>query len=147
MLTIEEAGAGSAPLVHPETSAFWASVAAGVFALQRCRDCGTVRFPVAPVCWNCLSPEHQLAEVDGRGTVATSILVERVTSGSVWSELAPYRTGLVNLDAGPRVPGRLLCACGLAARPGTPVRMCRVAARGGTAVFAFRHDCPGLAGR
>jgi len=135
------APAGEAPIAHPDAAAFWAGIADGAFRLQRCLRCDTVRFPLAPVCWNCLSPDYVLDDVDGSGTVAASIVIERVTSGSVWAAHVPYRTGLVNLHAGPRVPGRILCACGQAARPGTPVRMCRVAATGGQEVFAFAHQC------
>jgi uncharacterized OB-fold protein len=141
MIEIAEAPAGEPPLVHPENAAFWAGLADGAFRLQRCLRCDTLRFPLAPVCWNCLSPDHVLADVDGSGVVTASIVIERVTSGSVWARHVPYRTGLVDLAAGLRVPGRILCRCGQAARPGTPVRMCRVAAEGGQQVFAFRHDC------
>lgn len=141
MIETADAPPGEAPLVHPESAVFWAALAGGEFRLQRCLGCGTVRFPLAPVCWQCLSPDHELADVDGRGTVAASIVVERVTSGSLWARHVPYRTGLVELDAGLRVPGRILCGCGRAAAPGTPVRMCLVATEEGQQVYAFAHDC------
>lgn len=145
MIEIAEAPAGEGPLAHPETAAFWAGLADGAFRLQRCLDCATVRFPLAPVCWNCLSPGWALADVDGSGVVAASIVVERVTSGSVWAQHVPYRTGLVDLTVkagrGLRLPGRILCDCGQAATPGTPVRMCRVPAADGQQVFAFSHRC------
>jgi uncharacterized protein len=137
------AHAGEAPVVHPEVAAFWAGIAAGAFRLQRCLRCSVVRFPLAPVCWNCLSPDFELADIDGRGTVAASIVIERVTSGSAWAHHVPYRSGLVNLAAGPRVPGRILCTCGRAAGPGTPVQMRRIAADDGQQVFAFAHECVG----
>jgi uncharacterized protein len=141
VIDIAGAPAGEAPIVHPEAAAFWDGIASGAFRLQRCLRCGTARFPVAPVCWRCLSPDYSLADTDGSGTVAVSIVIERVTSGSVWAQHVPYRTGLVNLAAGPRIPGRILCRCGQAARPGTPVRMCRVTAADGAQVFAFYHEC------
>ena len=153
MIDTAAAPAGEAPIVHPDVAEFWAGIAAGAFRLQRCLRCDIVRFPLAPLCWNCLSPDYVLDDIDGSGTVAVSIVIERVTSGSVWAAQVPYRTGLVNLGAGPRVPGRILCRCGQAARPGTPVRMCRVAAAEGQAdgqahgqyMFAFAHECTGQA--
>lgn len=141
MIEIADALPGEAPLVHPENAAFWAALADGDFRLQRCLGCDTVRFPLAPVCWNCLSRDYVLADVDGRGVVAASIVVERVTSGSLWAQRIPYRTGLIDLPAGLRIPGRILCDCGQAARPGTSVRMCRVDTDEGQQVFAFAHDC------
>jgi uncharacterized OB-fold protein len=146
MINLAEAPAGEAPAVHPDAAAFWEALTDGEFRLQRCLECGTVRFPVAPVCWNCLSPDSELAGVDTSGTVAVSIAVERVTSGSVWAQHVPYRTGLVSLADGLRIPGRILCCCGEAARPGTPVQMCRVSALGGATVWAFRHSCRGSGG-
>jgi uncharacterized OB-fold protein len=140
VIEIADAPAGEAPVVHPENAAFWAGLA-DAFRLQRCLRCDTVRFPLSPVCWNCLSPGHVLVDVDGSGVVAASIVIERVTSGSVWARHVPYRTGLVDLADGLRIPGRILCHCGRAARPGTPVRMCRVAAAEGQQVFAFSHQC------
>lgn len=144
MIDIARAPAGEAPIVHPEAAAFWDGIASGAFRLQRCLRCDTARFPVAPVCWNCLSPDYSLADADGSGTVAVSIVIERVTSGSVWAQHVPYRTGLVDLAAGLRVPGRILCRCGRAASRGTPVRMCRVTAADGAQVFAFYHECRDL---
>jgi uncharacterized protein len=146
VLDLAAGPAGEAPIVHPDAAPFWAAVAAGAFRLQRCEACGTVRFPLAPVCWNCLSPQYVLADVEPAGTVAASIVVERVTSGSLWAQHVPYRTGLVDLACGLRVPGRILCGCGQAARPGTPVHMFRIAAQDGQHVFAFRHFCAEPAG-
>jgi uncharacterized protein len=142
VIDIAHAAPGEAPVLHPEAAAFWAGITAGAFRLQRCLRCDLVRFPLAPVCWNCLSPDYVLADVDTSGAVAAAIVVERVTSGSIWASLVPYRTGLVDLAGGLRVPGRILCRCGQAARPGTPVQMCRVPAEGGQHVYAFRHSCP-----
>jgi uncharacterized protein len=147
VIDLADAPAGDAPVVHPDAAAFWNAVARGEFRLQQCLDCATMRFPVAPVCWNCLSPDWELTAVDPAGTVDASIIVERVTSGSVWARHVPYRTGLITLAGGLRVPGRILCDCGAAARPGTPVTMCRIPALGGTAVWAFRHSCREPAGR
>jgi uncharacterized protein len=141
VIHLAAAAAGEVPVVHPDAAAFWEALADGDFRLQRCLGCGTVRFPVAPVCWNCLSPDHELTPVDTSGTVAVSIAIERVTSGSVWAQHVPYRTGLVTLAGGLRVPGRILCGCGEAARPGTAVTMCRLPVPGGPPVWAFRHSC------
>lgn len=141
MRTVAGAGAGTAPVVHPETAEFWAAIEDGAFRLQRCTGCGTVRFPPAPVCWQCLGTGCTLADVSGQGTVAVSIVVERVTSGSVWAGLVPYRTGLVDLAAGIRVPGRIICRCGQAASPGAAVSVCRLTAADGRHVFGFSHSC------
>lgn len=133
---------GPAPVVHPDNRAFWRAVSDGEFRLQRCAECATVRYPVAPVCHRCLSAQWQLVEVDTHATVAAAITVTRATGGGDWGAAVPYRAGLVDLPVGVRLPGRLICDCGQVEQPGTPVRM----ATTGTldpevSVWVFVHDC------
>jgi uncharacterized protein len=139
--------AGPDPLMHPETREFWESLQAGRLRFQQCADCGRIRFPLAPVCWACLSFRYRWAPVSGAGHVHATVRVERVTSGPAWRDAVPFTTGLVNLDGGLRLPGRIRCACGAARQPGTPVRLCTVPTAGGQAVWAFVHDCPAGADR
>jgi uncharacterized OB-fold protein len=139
--TYPAVNAGPAPLAHPEVAELWNAIGDGRFCLQRCRACGTVRFPPAPACWRCLSTDTELEEVDGPGTVAVAVVVEQVTSGSGWSQAAPYRCGLVDIPGEVRVPGRIFCDCGQAAVAGTVVTPCRVATENGAWVFAFTHSC------
>jgi uncharacterized OB-fold protein len=142
MLPIYPTGdTGPAPLAHPDVAELWGALETGRFCLQRCQACGTIRFPPAPACWWCLSFDTELAAVDGPGTVAVAVVVERVTSGSGWSDCVPYRCGLVDLPGGVRVPSRIFCDCGQAVTAGTPVTPCRVATENGAWVFAFAHAC------
>ncbi len=139
---LEQAEAPIAPLIHPETAPFWKRLELGVFTVQVCADCGTRRFPPAPVCAGCLSTAFTYAELDEiAGTVVSAISVVRATGGAEWAALVPYRVGMVELPDSLRMPGRIMCACGLADQPGTPVRMCRIRADGGTYVWAFTHQC------
>lgn len=132
---------GPGPVVHREVAPLSNALQEGRFMVQRCGRCQTVRFPPAPACWRCLSDETELVELDGHGTVTTSVVVERITTGSIWSASVPYRCGLVELPHGLRVPGRILCDCGGAARPGAEVSMGRIEAEGDRYVFAFAHTC------
>lgn len=132
---------GPAPVVHPDVAPFWDAVAAGGFVLPRCRDCGYLRFPVVAVCPRCLSTRTDWEPASRVGTVAAATLVARVARGSAWAAATPFLTGLVDLEVGVRVPGRILCDCGIAAEPGTAVRIARVAAADARTAYAFVHDC------
>jgi uncharacterized protein len=136
------AAPGPAPVVHPGNAPWWHALAAGELRLPRCTGCGTVRFPPAEACWRCLSFGYELAVVTTTGTVETSVVVERVTGRSRWQADVPYRTGLIALG-GFRLPGRIVCSCGAAGTPGTPVTAGLLATVDGPPVLGFAHACPG----
>jgi uncharacterized OB-fold protein len=142
-------GRGRAPHVHPEVEPFWSSIVAGELSLQRCRACRTLRFPLSPVCHNCLSSEFDWEAIDTRGSVNVVIENARPTEGlprigleAPWNELTPYFTGNVDLDCGIRLPGRIVCDCGEARSPGTRVRGVSLETTSDDVrVHGFAHAC------
>ena len=46
-------------LAGPADKDFWACCAKGELRLQRCTQCRTLRYPVSPVCHECLSYDHE----------------------------------------------------------------------------------------
>ncbi len=128
---------GPAPVVHPETRQHWAALGEGRLVLQQCRTCGTVRFPLAPVCWVCLSAAHDWVPIPTRGTVAAAVTVHRATGDQRWAKEVPFVAGQVDMAGGYRIPGRILCD---AARPpvrGTPVQAAALSAKEGFGVLCF----------
>src|SRR5690349_5090377 len=100
------------PVVHPETDGFWTGLAEGELRVQACTRCGTLRFPFASVCHVCLSFESTWQPIDPAGTVAAAVVVHRATGGRDWAAHVPFVSGLVDLEHGLRLPGRILCTCG-----------------------------------
>jgi uncharacterized OB-fold protein len=127
--------------VHPENERFWESLGEGQFRLQECSACGTRRFPLAPCCFACLSLRYDWKEIAATGRVSAAITVHRATGDAAWAGAVPFLTGVVDLDAGLRLPGRLLCHCGLAARHGTPVTLVSIPTTGPVSAYAFEHSC------
>src|SRR4051812_19626953 len=143
---------GSAPHLHPEIQPFWDSLQRGHLSVQRCADCATLRFPLSPNCHECLSGNYTWEPIDPRGVVNVAIEVHRaaaemVTSGMSplppWRDIAPYNTGVVDMDAGVRLPGRIQCECGAALQPGTEVVAALMDTVKGLPVYGFAHDCKG----
>jgi uncharacterized OB-fold protein len=129
------------PVVHPETDGFWSRLAEGDLTVQVCSRCGTPRFPAAPVCYVCLSFDHDWQSLDPNGTVATAAVVHRATGDPAWSDHTPFASGLVDLDRGLRLPGRILCTCGLGTARGARVRAVVSEGPGMVPVHAFAHSC------
>lgn len=145
-----DVSAGSAPIVHPDVEGFWGHVAGGNIALQRCGDCSTLRFPVAPGCHECLSGAFSWEEIDPRGQIDVAIEVHRAVSSlrpsgvsltEPWRSMTPYISGVVTMTEGVRLPGRIVCDCGAALRPGTEVEAVTMDTVNETVNYGFLHDC------
>jgi uncharacterized OB-fold protein len=129
---------GPGPVVHPESEPFWRGLGEGRLELQRCDSCGTVRFPLAPVCWNCGSLDYTWAPVATEGTVSAAVTVHRATGNQLWAQEVPFVTAQVDMADGHRLPGRVVVpdpAAGVAA--GTPVEAAYLTADDGIGVLCF----------
>jgi uncharacterized OB-fold protein len=129
------------PVVHPEVEGFWSGLEAGELRVQACDRCGTRRVPFAPVCFNCRSFEFSWERISPDGAVAVAAVVHRATGENEWSAYVPFVSGLVDLEHGLRLPGRVACTCGEATRRGAPVRAVIMAAPGCIPVLGFAHSC------
>jgi uncharacterized OB-fold protein len=129
------------PVVHPDTGGFWTGLADGELRAQVCSGCGTYRFPFAPVCHACLSFGHAWQPIDPAGTVAVAVVVHRATGDQAWAGHTPFASGLVDLEHGLRLPGRILCTCGEGTARGAHVRAVVLEAPGLVPVHAFAHAC------
>ena len=136
---VGEVFAGPGPVVHPESAPFWTALGEGRFLVQRCLRCGVLRFPIAPACHACLAFEFDWEPLAKSGTVHVAVLVSRAAGR--WDGAVPFTAGLVNMDHGIRLPGRIFCRCGAGSSPGAPVDLCGVPDADGGHVFAFTHDC------
>ncbi|GAY12161.1 Zn-ribbon domain-containing OB-fold protein [Pseudonocardia sp. N23] len=128
---------GPAPVVHPETERFWRGLGQGRLQLQRCTTCGTVRFPLGPVCWKCGGFGHEWADVATTGTVSAAVTVRRATGDPVWADEVPLVSAQVDMDDGHRLPGRVLCDPDAPPPHGTPVEAAYLATDDGYGVLCF----------
>ncbi|WP_181311294.1 Zn-ribbon domain-containing OB-fold protein [Nocardioides campestrisoli] len=145
-----DAAPGPDPHSHPDVAGFWDGLAEGFLKVQRCRDCGTARFPLAPGCHACLGLDADWEAIDPAGTVNVAVRAHEavatlppsgVSLPAPWKGLAPYLTGAVDMPAGVRLPGRIICRCGEALRPGTPVRAVLLDTLSGLTGYGFAHAC------
>ncbi len=79
-----------------------AAAAEGRFALQECQECGAVQYPPRDACCSCLSVDLVWRDVPPTGELLAETTV-RTSPNLYFRERAPWRTGLVKLDAGPVV--------------------------------------------
>lgn len=90
-----------APALDDVNTPYWEGARNGVLRVQRCSS-GHLRYPLAPVCPQCLSTDYTWQDVSGRGTVYT-FGVFRHRYNEAWSERVPYAVAIVQLEEGPFV--------------------------------------------
>jgi uncharacterized OB-fold protein len=98
------------PLPDPSdrlTRDFWTAARGSRLVVQRCPDCGYLRWPPGPVCPECLRPGGDWAEITPAGVLYSYTTYHRSLSAALKADV-PYSVGLVELDDGPRMYGRLL---------------------------------------
>lgn len=103
MFTIEK------PLPRPseDSAPYWEAAQRGELRLQRCGQCGHVRFPPALLCARCLSEEAEWARLSGRGTVYSWIIVHQ-SQHPAFNADTPYNVAIVELEEGPRLHTNLV---------------------------------------
>lgn len=67
------------PVVDLDSGPFWAAAHSHRLEIQRCGDCGTLRFPVKPICPCCHSWSSTWTEVSGKGRVCSWVTTHHVT--------------------------------------------------------------------
>jgi uncharacterized OB-fold protein len=97
------------PAVTEDSAGFWEGTAAGELRIQRCTNCGRLRFPPRPMCPNCNSLDHEWKPMSGRGRI-WSFVVPHPPLLPAFADLAPYNVVVVELDEDPtiRLVGNLL---------------------------------------
>ena len=89
------------PLPRPteDSAPFWEAAARGELRMQRCSDCGHVRFPPAILCARCLSEKSEWVALSGRGTVYSWIVVHQ-SQHPAFNADVPYNVAIIELDEG-----------------------------------------------
>jgi uncharacterized OB-fold protein len=90
------------PQIGPDTKAFWEGCRQHEIRIQKCGDCGHLRWPPSFLCPNCLSRNTQSVTASGRGNVY-SYIVYQVAYDPAFKEDLPYVVALVALEEGPHL--------------------------------------------
>lgn len=108
------------PQPDRDTAAFWEAQNNHELRFQRCAECGTVRYPVGPLCPPCRSFDSEWIKSSGRGRVYSYTVVHYQSHPAFQ---VPYTVALVEMEEGPRIIAQLRAEEGTGAGIGTPVRI------------------------
>jgi uncharacterized OB-fold protein len=110
------------PQVGPEMAPFFEAAKRHQLVVQRCRGCGTYRFPARDQCSGCLAREADWMPVSGRGTVFSYAVMHQVYHPGFASEV-PYAVVVIALEEGARLVSNLVDCPVPEIRVGMPVEV------------------------
>jgi uncharacterized OB-fold protein len=111
------------PIAMPDEASapFFEGLARGHLSVQVCGQCGTAQLG-SPDCSHCGSTALEWRPASGRGTIHSFTRIH-IAYHPAFADLVPYWTGLIELEEGPRLFGRLLTGDGARPRTGGPVEV------------------------
>ncbi|MEU4090576.1 bifunctional MaoC family dehydratase N-terminal/OB-fold nucleic acid binding domain-containing protein [Streptomyces aureus] len=108
------------PVVNRDNAGFWEGVGRHRLLIQRCADCGTLRFPWLPGCGACGSPDWDTVASGGEGTVYSYVVMHHPPFPAFDP---PYAVALVELAEGVRIVSNVVGVPCDEVRIGMPVRL------------------------
>ena len=87
------------PHVDEESRPFWEALQRHELYIQKCRDCGDLRYHPRALCTNCLSSRTEWVHSKGNGTIYT-FTVTNQNQAPGFRESLPYVMAWVDLDEG-----------------------------------------------
>jgi uncharacterized OB-fold protein len=94
-------------LDDPLVAAFFAATKQERLVVQRCADCHFLRWPPGPLCPQCQSTRSDWTDIRPTGSLYSYAVYHRAMNPA-FADDVPYTVGLIELDDGPRMYGRLM---------------------------------------
>lgn len=95
------------PLINEETKPYWEYCRKHELRMQKCLQCGHIRFPISVICPKCHSMEAEWARLSGKGTIY-SFTIYRVPYHPAFKDDIPYVVAIIQLDEGPRLESNII---------------------------------------
>ncbi|MBI2864170.1 MAG: Zn-ribbon domain-containing OB-fold protein [Chloroflexi bacterium] len=103
--------AGPLPTPTIDTAPFWEHCRKHELRMQKCLDCGHVRYPASVICPKCYSENSEWASMSGKGTIYSWVVFHQAY-GAFFAGIVPYAVAIVELAEGPRMLTNII-ACPL----------------------------------
>lgn len=85
---------GFSPVPNFEDQDFWKSCSQRELRFQACADCGSLRHPPTPICWNCQSTRTTWKQAPEQGSIFTYTVVHHSADERI-SKAVPYVVALI----------------------------------------------------
>lgn len=110
------------PKLSDANRPFWDGCRNGKLVMQRCRECGHIRYPIQTTCPRCLSDSTDWTELSGGGVIFSKVVFHQLYD-KAFAHDVPYNVVLVQLDEGPRMFSNVVGMANDAIRIGMRVQL------------------------
>ncbi len=95
------------PIINEETKPYWEYCKKHKLRMQKCTQCGHIRFPISNICPECHSLESQWVQLSGKGSIY-SFTVYRVAYHPAFKDDIPYVLAIIQLAEEPRMESNII---------------------------------------
>jgi len=94
------------PIITDDNRQYWKYCKQHELRMQRCNDCGYIRFPPSILCPRCHSVDAEWVKLSGRGKIY-SFVVYRISYHPSYADDIPYAVAVIQLAEGPRMESNI----------------------------------------
>lgn len=94
------------PVIDGDNARYWEYCRQHELRMQKCRECGYIRFPAGIVCPRCNSLAAEWTKLSGRGKVYSYVIYQAAYHPSYKDDI-PYAVAIIQLDEGPRMESNI----------------------------------------
>jgi len=95
------------PIITGDNAPYWEYCRKHELRMQKCGECGHIRFPAGLLCPKCHSTEAAWERLSGRGKVF-SYIIFRVPYHESYEKDVPYVVAIIELEEGPRMESNII---------------------------------------
>ena len=94
------------PIINEDNAPYWGYARGHELRMQKCANCGYIRFPVSIVCPRCHSLEMEWTKLSGKGKVYSYVIYHQAYHPAYKDDI-PYVVAIIQLDEGPRMESNI----------------------------------------
>jgi uncharacterized OB-fold protein len=94
------------PIITDDNSPYWEYIRKHELRMQKCTQCGFIRFPVSIVCPKCHAMDAEWVKLSGKGIIY-SYVIYRIAYHPAYQNDIPYVVAIIQLEEGPRMESNI----------------------------------------
>jgi len=94
------------PIINDDNRRYWEYCKQHELRMQKCTNCGYIRFPAGILCPRCHSMDARWVKLSGRGKIY-SFVVYRMSYHPSYANDIPYNVAVIQLTEGPRMESNI----------------------------------------
>jgi uncharacterized protein len=94
------------PVIDEDNAPYWEYCKNHELRMQKCKQCGHIRFPPGIVCPKCHSMEYDWTKMSGKGKIFTWVVFQKAFH-EAYKEEIPYAVAIIKLEEGPKMESNI----------------------------------------